>query len=47
MFKITIVEAIDASVPVEDKWMTNTHKFLSSGLPPEDMNRDEWKRLAL
>ena len=27
--------------------MTDMHQFLSTGLPPDKMDRDEWKRVAV
>ena len=47
MLKNTAEEMTDESVPVEDKWMIDMHQFLSSGLPPEVMNRDEHKQLTV
>ena len=28
-------------------WLTNMHQFLSIGLPPDKMDRDEWKWVAV
>ena len=47
LFRVTAETATDETVAPEDKWLTNMHQFLSTGLPPEEMNRDERKRLAV
>ena len=46
LFRITTELAIESTVAEEDKWLTDMHQFLSTGLPPEKMDRDEWMRLA-
>ena len=46
LFRVTAESATDGTVANEDKSLTNMHQFLSTGLPPEGMNRDERKRLA-
>ena len=38
---------MDESVVVEDKWMTVMPQFLSTRLPPQELSRDEGKRLAV
>ena len=45
LFKITVEATMDKSVAVEDRWMTDMQQFLSTGLPPEELSRDERKRL--
>ena len=47
LFKITTETMADSTVADEDKWLTDMHKFLSTGLPLEEMNRDERKLLAV
>ena len=47
LFRVTAEKATDGTVAEEDKWLTNMHQFLSTGLPPEEMNRDERKRLVV
>ena len=47
LFRVTTKKATDGTVAEDDKWLTNMHQFLSTGLPPEEMNRDERKRLAI
>ena len=47
LFRITTAPATDATVPEEDKWLTEMHQFLSTGVPPESMDRDERKRMAV
>ena len=47
LFRVTTETGADETVAHEDKWLTNMHQFLSTGLPPEEMNRDERKRLAV
>ena len=47
LFRVTVETTTDTTVRDEDKWLTNMHQFLSTGLPPEEMNRDERKRLAV
>ena len=39
--RITIEPEIDSTVAEEDKWLTDMHQFLSTGLPPDKMYRDE------
>ena len=34
-------------VAEEEKWLTDMHQFLSTGLPPYKMDRDERKRVAV
>ena len=41
LFKITMEPATDSTVAEEDKWLTDMHQFLSTGLPPDKMDRDE------
>ena len=31
----------------EERWLTDMHQFLSTGLPPDKMDRDEQKRVAV
>ena len=47
LFRVIAEKATDGTVVEEDKWLTNMHQFLSTGLPPGGMNRDERKRLAV
>ena len=47
LFRVTAETTTDGTVVDEDKWLTNMHQFLSTGLPPGGMNRDERKRLAV
>ena len=47
LFKVAAELAIDIIVAEEDNWLTDMHQFLSIGLPPEKMDRDERKRLAV
>mgnify|MGYP006950782337 CR=1 FL=1 len=47
LFKVTMKTTMDATVADEDKWLTGIHQFLSTGLPPKELNRDEQKCLAL
>ena len=47
LFRITTEPATDATVADEDKWLTEMHQFLSTGVPPENMDRDERKRVAV
>ena len=47
LFRVTAEMTTDGTVAEEDKWLTNMHQFLSTGLPPEEMNRDERKRLVV
>ena len=47
LFRITMEPATDSTVAEEDKWLTDIHQFLRTGLPPNKMDRDERKRLAV
>ena len=47
LFRLTTENTVDRTVAEEDKWLTNMHHFLSIGLPSEELNRDERKRLAV
>ena len=47
LFRVTTEMTTDGTVTEEDKWLTNMHQFLSTVLSPEEMNRDERKRLAV
>ena len=47
LFRVIAENMVDETVADEDKWLTNIHHFLSSGLPPKDLNRDERKRLVV
>ena len=47
LFRVTAETNADELVAREDKWLTNMHQFLSTGLPSEELNRDERKRLAV
>ena len=47
LFRVTTETTTDETVAGEDKWLTNMHQFLSAGLPPEELNRDEWKQLIV
>ena len=38
LFKVTTETTRDGTVAEEDKWLTNMHQFLSTGLPPEEMS---------
>ena len=46
-FKVTTEVMVDEMVSYEDNWLTDMHQFLSTGLPPEELGRDERKRLAV
>ena len=41
LFRITTELAIESTVAEEDKWLTDMHQFLSTGLPPDQMDQDE------
>ena len=47
LFKVTTDTVVDDTVASEDIWLINMHQFLNIGLPPEDLSRDERKRLAV
>ena len=47
LFRVTAELVTDSTVAEEDKWLTDMHQFLSTGLPPDKMDRDERKRLAV
>ena len=47
LFRVTAETTTDGTIAEEDQWLTNMHQFLSTGLPPEEMNREERKRLAV
>ena len=47
LFRVTAEPATNSIVAEEDKWLTDMHQFLSTGLPPDKMDRDERKRLAV
>ena len=40
LFRIWTEPATDATVANEDKWLTEMHQFLSTGVPPENMDHD-------
>ena len=44
---MTAENTVDKTVADEGKWFKNIHHFLSSGLPPEELNQDERKWLAV
>ena len=46
-FRITTELATDATVAEEDKCLTDMHQFLSTRLPPDNMDRDKRKRVAV
>ena len=47
LFRITTEPATNATVAEEDKWLAYMHQFLSTGLPPDKMDRDEQKRVVV
>ena len=47
LFRITMEPETDSTVAEEDKWLKDMHQFLSIGLRPDKMDRDERKRLAV
>ena len=47
LFRVTTQPATDSTAVEEDKWLTEMHQFLSTGLPPNKMDRDERKRLMV
>ena len=47
LFKITVEEAAEAMVSVQDKWMADMHRFLISRLTTKEMSRDKQKQLAV
>ena len=47
LFRITTEPATDSTVTEEDKWLTDMHQFWSTELPPNKMDQDERKRLAV
>ena len=47
LFQITTEPASDATIADKDQWLTEMHQFLSTGVPPENMDRDETKRVAV
>ena len=47
LFRITTEPTTDSTVSEEEKWLTDMHQFLSSRLPPDKMDWDERKRLAV
>ena len=47
LFRITTEPANDSTVAEKDKWLTDMHQFLSTGLPPDKMDRDERRQLAV
>ena len=47
LFRITTEPATDATVAEEDKWLTDMHQFLSTGIPPDKMDWDERKRVVV
>ena len=47
LFRIMTEPATDATDAEEDKWLTDMHQFLSTGLPPDKMDQDERKRVAV
>ena len=46
LFKVIVEVAVDKTVAGEDKWLTDMHQFLSTGLPPEELSRNKQKRLV-
>ena len=38
LFRVTAENTVDETVADKDKWLTNSHHFQSSGLPPEELN---------
>ena len=46
LFKVTVEVVVDKTVVGEDKWLTDMHQFLSTGLPPEELSRNKQKRLV-
>ena len=46
LFKVTTELTTNSTVTEEDKWLTDMHQFLSTGVPPDKMDWDERKRLA-
>ena len=47
LFRITIEPATGSIVAEEDRWLTNMHQFLSTGLHLDKMDRVEQKRVAV
>ena len=47
LFRITTEPAPNSTVAEDDKWLTDMHQFLSTRLPPDKMDRDKRKRLAV
>ena len=47
LFRITTEPATKSTVFEEDRWLTDMHQFLSTGLPPDKMDRDERNRVAV
>ena len=47
LFRITTKPATGSTVAEEDKSLTDIHQYLSTGLPPDKMDRDERKRAAV
>ena len=47
LFRVTSKPATDSTIVEDNKWLTDMHQFLSTGLPPDKMDRDERKRLAV
>ena len=47
VFRVTTENTVDGTIAEEDKWLTNMHKLLSAKSPLEELNWDEWKRLAV
>ena len=47
ILQITTNDPEHNPTPVEDKWLTNMSEFLTTGLPPPRMQKDEKKRLAV
>ena len=47
LMQLTTELATDAMVADKDKWLTEMHQFLSTGIPPENMDHDERKRVAV
>ena len=47
LFRIIAVELVETREELEDKWLTDITYFLSIGLSPEGMQRDENKWLAV
>ena len=47
LFMGTTEPTTDSTVAEKDKWLTDMHQFLSTGLPTNKMDQDERKRLVV